>query len=302
MSDSWLLGAAGGAHSGCAGVVCRACCWRRARRRARRRRRRSRRRATTPLHAPARRPSRRPRLLLPPGAPARGIALPPPDAGESGAAQGAGESAVPTPARRQQEPPAGRGISRGRCPPRMPRCAWPSCPGSRPPTAMRAAQLTVTSPGAAALRLGLSLHDAPAGPACCASRAAAAARRPSARSARPQLGRRRTSTGRRCSRARRAPSSSRCRRTRTRALRSSACRRSPISSRPAAACARSTPSIGLAGACEVDVACLDPTLQQQLRIGDQCGRPDGGHHRRRHLPVHRHAAQRFARTRSRPIS
>ena len=53
-------------------------------------------------------------------------------------------------------------------------------------------------------------------------------------------------------------------------------------------------NIGLAGACEVDIACLDPALQQQLSLGDQRGRADDGDDRGQHLSVLGHAAQRFA--------
>ena len=101
-------------------------------------------------------------LLLPRGAPARTIALPPPGAGE-GALKARAAKAVPTAGNKGNK---SRRLAVGYARPvpaadatvRLSELTWQAVAGG-----MRAAQLTVSSPGAAAIRIGLSLADAPPG-------------------------------------------------------------------------------------------------------------------------------------------
>jgi hypothetical protein len=103
-----------------------------------------------------------PDLLLPRGAPTRAIALPPPGAGESGPRKAPAKvaSAAAKKASKSRRLAVGyaRPVPGADAAVRLSELHWQSAAG-----AMRAAQLTVTSPGAAALRLGLSLRDAPPG-------------------------------------------------------------------------------------------------------------------------------------------
>ncbi len=117
-------------------------------------------RQEAPQHARAASPAAS--LLLPPGAPARAIALTPPGAGE-GRARTSAAPATPAAASKGNK---SRRLAVGYARPvpaadatvRLAELAWRPAAGG-----MQAAQLTLSSPGAAALRLGLTLQDAPPG-------------------------------------------------------------------------------------------------------------------------------------------
>jgi hypothetical protein len=101
-------------------------------------------------------------LLLPRGAPRRAIALTPPGAGDSGTGKMPAKAASATGNKGNKSRRLAVGYARpvpaASASVRLSELPWQSVAGG-----LRAAQLTVTSPGAAAVRLGLSLQDAPPG-------------------------------------------------------------------------------------------------------------------------------------------
>ena len=196
-------------------------------------------------------------LRLPQGGHVRRIALPLPTAAEAVAPKASARTGGANPLSAQQGPPAGARVRPGRAGRPIARCRSRTCRWQTTAAGTRAAQLALTSPGAAAVRLGLALTDAPPGLAVRfqGSVSGAPAFGPFTGAA---IAGESPSTGHRHWKATPAPSNSSCPPAWRRAARALELPMISHLNATGRSLRAFGDNIGFAGACEVDIACLDP--------------------------------------------